>query len=221
MLHSGIGNPQFAFEEPPMRRLIAPAAFVLLILGQTGCSTMNNTEKGVGLGGLLGAGVGTAIGAATGNPKTGAVVGTLAGAGLGGIFGNDVDPTEKKQAEANVAAASYAYDQAQPGRIDEIVLMAKNGQSERVIINHIHQNRLRFVLTAVELNDLKANSVPDAVIVEMQNSTRRAVGTPHPRPVIVHEEVIYREPVYIRRAPPPVIFVDPYCPPGFGTHYRR
>lgn len=194
-----------------MRRLIVPAAFALLILGQTGCSTMNNTEKGVGLGGLIGAGVGTAIGVATGNPKTGAVVGTLAGAGIGGIIGNDVDRADNKEKDRQGVVAAQAYAEAQPNRVDEVVQMAKNGQSDRVIINHIRQNRMRFVLSANDLNYLKASSVPDSVIVEMQNA-----GEPAPRPVVV-----VREPVYIRQPPPPVIIMDPYGPPGFGMHYHH
>ncbi|MBN9517626.1 OmpA family protein, partial [bacterium] len=70
-----------------------PTLLMLAVLsaGAGGCSTMNNTEKGVGLGGLVGAGLGTAVGAATGNPKTGAVVGGLVGAGAGGLVGNSMN----------------------------------------------------------------------------------------------------------------------------------
>ena len=199
-----------------MRRKLAPRAFavtlMMLALVQTGCSTMNNTEKGVGLGGLLGAGVGTAIGAVTGNPRTGAVVGGLAGAGIGGIIGNDTDRTEKKQTDANVAAASYAYDQAQPARIDEIVQMAKNGQSDRVIVNHIRQSHMRFTLSAADLNYLKTNGVPDTVIVEMQ-TPNYPVGAGRTRQPVV----VVREPVYVREAPP-VVFVQPF---GYGYGHCR
>ena len=179
-----------------MLRTIALAiGLSVLAFASTGCTALSNTEKGVGLGGLIGAGVGTAVGAASGNPRTGAVVGGLLGAGAGGLIGNDIDREEKHRATDE--AAGRAYDRAQPARIDEIIRMAKNGQSERVIVNHIRQSRMRFALSADDLNDLKANGVPDAVIVEMQN-------TAEPSPVIV------REPVYIRRGPPPVIFVEPY-----------
>ena len=64
--------------------LTAGAAFTF---ASVGCSTMNQTEKGVLGGGAIGAGVGTLIGHATGNPKTGAVVGGLLGAGVGGTAG--------------------------------------------------------------------------------------------------------------------------------------
>lgn len=201
-----------------MRRVTA-LAFAISVFGQAGCSTLNNTEKGVGLGALIGTGVGTALGAATGNPKTGAVVGGLTGAGIGGLIGNDVDRTEKKQKDRQDVIAAQAYADAQPGRMEEIVTMFKSGQSERVIINHIQQNHLRFALSANDLNYLKSCAVPDAVIMEMQNSNQRGVVGPH-RPVVVREEVIIQEPVYIHRRPPPVVFVDPYAPPGFGMHFR-
>ena len=192
-------------------------AIAVLALAQTGCSSMNNTEKGVGLGGLLGAGVGTAIGVATGNPRAGAVIGGLTGAGVGGLVGNEADRTERKEKDKEIAAAGYAYDQAQPARIEEIVTMAKNGQSDRVIINHIQQNRMHFALGASDLNYLKQNAVPDTVIVEMQNAGER-VAVRQPRPVIVREQIIVRDPYY--GPPPGVVLVGPYghC----GHHgYRR
>ena len=178
-------------------------AIAILALAQTGCSTMSNTEKGIGLGAAGGAGVGALVGG-----KPGAIIGGLVGAGAGGLIGNDVDRVEKKDKE--IAAAGYAYDQAQPARIEEIVTMAKNGQSERVIIAFIRQNRMHFTLSANDLNYLKQNAVPDGVIVEMQSG-----GGPGPRPV-----VIVREPVY---GPPPVVFVEPYGPPppSFAFQYRR
>src|SRR5256885_13074115 len=82
------------------QRAIRCGLLVGLVLASAaggGCSTMSNTEKGVGLGGLLGAGVGTGIGALTHNPKTGAVVGGLAGAGIGGLVGNDMDRKDPHQ----------------------------------------------------------------------------------------------------------------------------
>ena len=76
-------------------------AIAIFALGQTGCSTMNNTEKGIGLGAAGGAGVGALVGG-----KTGAIVGGLVGAGAGGLIGNDVDRSEKKDKE--IAAAGCA-----------------------------------------------------------------------------------------------------------------
>lgn len=203
-----------------MYRKLTPIAFALglavISTAQTGCSTMSNTEKGVGYGAVGGSIIGTVIGAATGNPKTGAVIGGLAGAGVGGLIGDDIDHTEKKKKDRQEIAAAAAYSDAQPTRIDEVVQMVKNGQSDRIIINHIRQNRMRFVMNANDLNYLKQCNVPDTVIVEMQNASQPVVVAP-PKPVIIREQVIVHEPVYFAAPPPPIMYVEP----GVSMHFRR
>jgi len=188
----------------------------LLALSGTGCSTMNNTEKGALGGGAIGAGLGTLVGAATGNPKTGAVVGGLVGAGVGGIVGNDADNKERQEARVQQATATQAYADAQPQRVNEVIELARSGQSEQVIINHIREKGMTFSLSVAELNTLKANGVPDRVIAEMQNQ-RAVVTMPRQRTVVVREPV-YVDPYYgppVVYAPPPVIGVR------FGGPYRR
>jgi len=190
----------------------------LLACGGTGCSTMNNTEKGALGGGAIGAGLGTLVGAATGNPKTGAVVGGLVGAGVGGIVGNDADVKERQEARVQQAAATQAYANDQPQRMNEVIELARSGQSEQVIINHIRANNMSFVLSSADLNTLKSNGVPDRVILEMQSPQRAVVvAAPRHRP----REVVYvADPCY---GPPPVVFMRPPPPPvvGVGFTYRR
>src|SRR5918912_3807158 len=79
---------------------------VLLLPGMLtcGCASMTPTEKGVGAGGLIGAGTGALIGHATGHTGAGALIGAGVGALSGGLIGHAVDQSEKK-AEA-VAQAS-------------------------------------------------------------------------------------------------------------------
>ena len=189
----------------------------LLAVGGTGCSTMNNTEKGALGGGAIGAGLGTLVGAATGNPKTGAVVGGLVGAGVGGIVGNDADNKERQEARAQQVSATQAYADAQPQRMNEIIDLARSGQSEQVIINHIREKQMTFSLSVAELNTLKSNGVPDRVIAEMQ-SQRTVVVAPHRR-----RDVVYVADPYYYPPPPPVVFVRPPPPPivGVGFTYRR
>ena len=67
-----------------LRSVASVISVSVLTFASTGSTALSNTEKGIGLGGLIGAGVGTAVGAASGNPRTGAVVGGLLGAGAGG-----------------------------------------------------------------------------------------------------------------------------------------
>lgn len=78
--------------------LIALAALPALLLGPTGCETMNEHKVATGsvIGGLAGAGLGAIIGNQSHNPATGAVIGGLAGAALGGGIGYLLDQQEKK-----------------------------------------------------------------------------------------------------------------------------
>jgi len=189
--------------------------------GSVGCSSMNNTEKGVLAGGAIGAGLGTAIGAATKNPKTGAVVGTLLGAGVGGIIGNEADQKDEQRTEMRQAAQEQAYDRDQPGRVSEIVDLANAGTPEAQIINHIKNNRMTFSLSAGDLKYLNENRVPARVIETMQTSTKVSQAPVRRGPTVIREEVIVHEPVYItRRPPPPIMIMDPYCRPGLTVRGR-
>lgn len=199
-------------------RLAALAVGAVGLL-QTGCSTMNQTEKGVLGGGAIGAGLGTLIGSASGNPKTGAVVGGLLGAGVGGMIGNDADRKDEQDRQVRQSAADQAYRDDQPSRIAEIIDLTRQGQDETVILNHIRNNRMTFVLSSNDLNTLRTNNVSPRVIAAMQNSTQPAVVTRPSRPVVVREEVIVERPVYVA-PPPPVMVVDPYCRPGVHVYGR-
>lgn len=187
-----------------MTRLAVLVVGVAGLLG-TGCSTMNQTEKGTLAGGAIGAGVGTLIGSATGNPKTGAVVGGLLGAGTGAIIGNEADRKDDETRQVRQATAEQAYRDDQPTRIRQIIELTQNGQDETVIINHIKANRMTFVLSVEDLNTLKANNVSSRVIATMQASSQPVVVTSRPR--VIREEVIVERPVYV--APPPPVFYGP------------
>lgn len=61
----------------------------------TGCSSLNKTQKGVGIGAAGGAVVGGVIGRVAGNTAMGAIIGAAVGGTAGGIIGRRMD----KQAE--------------------------------------------------------------------------------------------------------------------------
>ena len=69
---------------------------LMVVLG--GCSQpLNKREKGVLVGGGLGAASGAIIGATTSRNKVkGGVIGAAAGGILGGVIGNNVDVKKKK-----------------------------------------------------------------------------------------------------------------------------
>jgi surface antigen len=172
-------------------------------LWTTGCSTMDNTEKGVGLGGLLGAGAGTAIGAATGNPKTGAVVGGLLGAGVGGAIGADADREERKEVRQAQAAAAAAAAPQQLGMMD-VVKMCQQSVDPNVIINQIRNSGSTFNLSNGDIEYLTQCNVPPQVIAAMQAARPgMVVGAPPPT-------------VVVTRPPPAVIVAS-----GYYYGYRR
>ncbi|WP_439620785.1 glycine zipper domain-containing protein [Gemmata sp.] len=182
-------------------------------LGSTGCSTMNNTEKGAVAGGAIGTGVGLLAGAATGNPRTGAAVGGLLGGGLGAVAGNEQDRKDERTREV-IQAQAVAGSQAQRMGLTDVIHMAQQGHDDQVIINQIRSTGSSFQLTASDLDFLKNNSVSARVIAEMQSA--RPVAAP--TRVIVREAptVIYQEPVF---GPP--VYLGPPRPVIYGGYYRR
>src|SRR5437867_5955627 len=94
------------------------------VLFTCGCSSMSETEKGVGTGGLIGAGTGALIGHATGHTGAGALIGAGVGALSGGLVGHAVDESERKT-EAQMAAAGRG-----PLGITDVVQMAQSHVSD-------------------------------------------------------------------------------------------
>ena len=195
---------------------------LMIAASGTGCSTMSNTEKGVGVGGLLGAGVGTAIGAATGNPKTGAVVGGLVGAGVGGVVGNEADERDRERAHAKDMAQiqqATAVAEAQKMGMIDVVQMNQNGIAPNLIINQIRSSGSTFSLAPSDINYLNEQRVPNEVIAAMQQARPAAtvVRPGRPRTVVVQEPetIIYERPYYSR----PVYVAPPG--PSFGVTYVR
>jgi Glycine zipper len=173
-----------------------------------GCSSMSDTEKGAGLGGLIGAGTGAVIGNATGHTGAGALIGAGVGAVSGGLIGHAVDE-DKKQTDAKVAAAMAA--QQGPMGITDVVYLAQQHVSDDLIITQIRTTHSVFQLSANDTVWLKQQGVSDAVIQEMLATASR-----YPR------RVYSAAPVY----PQPIYVVDPAPPPvavgvGFGYYGHR
>ena len=193
----------------------------------TGCSTLNNTEKGALGGAVVGTGLGTAIGAATGHTGAGAVIGGLAGTAGGALVGNDIDKTERRNKDvAQAVALADAQAQAQRMGIADVIALAQAGHSDTVIINQMRSTRSTFQLVASDLDMLKNAGVSQRVIAEMQASR----PAPSPARVVVRETgpVVYEAPpaVVVRPAPVLVVGGPPrhyHCGPyyGGGIYYGR
>jgi hypothetical protein len=182
-------------------------ALILSILFACGCSSMSETEKGTGLGGLIGAGTGALIGNATGHTGAGALIGAGVGAVSGGLIGHAVDECDKKT-DVKIAAAAA---QQGPMGITDVVYLAQQHVTDEVIISQIRSTHSMFQLSAGDTVWLKQQGVSDAVVQEMLATANR-----YPRRVYSAAPV-YSQPVYVVEPPPPVAV-------GFGfgySHYGR
>ena len=196
------------------RRVLTVALILIAGPFTTGCSSMSNTGKGALAGGGIGAGAGALIDRATGGKGgAGAVVGGITGAVLGGAIGNDMDQREKAtlQARADEAEAHAAAGARQLGMAD-VMQMAREGQSDEVIINQIRTTGSTYTLSAEDLRMLRSNNVSDRVIIEMQNCRPDR----HPRP----RYIVAPPPPVVYAPPPPVYVVGPPPPPVFGVGVR-
>jgi hypothetical protein len=174
----------------------------VLTVGASGCSTMDNTSKGAGIGGALGTGAGLAVGAATHPPLLGAAVGGLTGAGVGAAIGNDQDRVDQQKRDFQQATAVANAQAQQRMGMTDVIAMVQQGHDEQVIINQIRNTGSVFQLSPSDLNYLKQNNVPSRVIVEMQTA----------RPVLMAAPSV----VYQPAPAPPVVFVQPR-----PYYYRR
>ena len=87
-----------------------------MLIGETSCSTMNNTGKGALIGGGGGAALGAGLGAIVGGGKgagIGSAIGAAVGAGAGALIGNRMDKQQKQLQEqlANEAKVEKVTDQ--------------------------------------------------------------------------------------------------------------
>lgn len=78
-------------------KTVKTIALGLILTGMVsiGCKSLNNTQKGVGIGAAGGAVVGGVIGKVAGNTAMGAIIGAAVGGTAGGVIGRKMD----KQAE--------------------------------------------------------------------------------------------------------------------------
>jgi surface antigen len=181
-----------------MRPMQMLCGVIVPILLASGCSTMNNTERGAAAGGVIGAGTGALVGSATGHPGAGALVGAGVGAVSGGLIGNAVDKSEQRQA----AIAAANNPPRGPLGITDVAQLAQAHVSDALIINQIRATGSVFRLSSMDTIWLKQNGVSDAVVQEMLVSANR-----------VPSRVYSAVPVYVAEPPPVAV--------GVGIGYGR
>jgi hypothetical protein len=186
-----------------------------------GCSTMNNTERGLLGGGLLGAGVGTVAGLAVGDPVAGAAIGAGVGAGVGGLHGHSLDRAEQV-GEIRGMQKMQAHQAAQVPPLSkyDVVKLAQNHVSDDLIVNQIRESGSMYQLTAEDILMLRRSGVSDRVIMEMQNSRFRQPAPPPPGTVtVIHQTppppAVHFGIGYIHRSP------GYWRPPHHHPHHHR
>lgn len=107
----------------------------LLVTLVTGCSQpLNKREKGVLVGGGLGAATGAIIGAAVGAPGAGAAIGGAVGAVGGGIIGDQFQGVENRQnyqqAQINAQQRELRRQRRELNRIKRKKVVRKKYQYE-------------------------------------------------------------------------------------------
>ena len=186
-----------------IRHKLFLASALALASGAAGCAHMTPTERGMGVGGLIGAGTGALVGNAVGKTGAGALVGAGVGALTGGLMGNAVEQAEHR---AEVRAANAAAAQAPPrgplGMMD-VVSMSQSGVSDPVIISQIRTTGSVFHLSSNDTIYLEQQGVSDPVITEMLATANRYPPRRIYTPVPVYPAPVY-QPVYVVPPPPPV-----------------
>jgi uncharacterized protein YcfJ len=124
-----------------MYRSLLPHWLLVPAFVACGCSSMNNTDKGVLAGGTIGAGTGALIGAASRHPGAGAAIGGLVGALTGGLIGHDMDRTEHRQQEAAAAQAARSLG------LTDVIYLSQQRVSDDVIINQIRTTGSTYTLS--------------------------------------------------------------------------
>lgn len=170
----------------------------LLLAGLgAGCSGMSHTDKGVVGGGLIGAGAGALIGAATGNPGLGAAIGGVGGAAVGGVTGAVADNAQAK-GYAQGVAHTHAMQAAQKQMtVGDVISLTHQHIPENIIIQQIRSTGTAFNLTTNDIILLKQNGVSDGVVHEMQSRNYKT------GPVMVAPAPIYKQVTVIHHEPPP------------------
>src|ERR1700676_3554710 len=100
----------------------------LLAVFSSGCSNMNNTQKGAVVGGAGGTVVGAIVGKQLGNTGAGAAIGAVTGLAAGALVGKSEDDTEARDNAERTAAHEHEMRVREERAVtnSDVVNMAQN-----------------------------------------------------------------------------------------------
>lgn len=142
---------------------------VALLVGSTGCSSLNNTTKGAMIGTGAGAGLGAGIGALIGGGKgaaIGALIGTAAGATTGTLIGKKMD---KQKAELEKIQGAKVETITDPNNLEGIKVTFENGILFKTGKSDISQSAMQSLSEFA--NSLKSNPSTDVTILGFTDNT--------------------------------------------------
>jgi uncharacterized protein YcfJ len=144
----------------------------------TGCETKAGT--GALVGGAAGAGIGAIVGHNShGRTGSGALIGGAIGAIGGGLIGNEMDKSDRREAQerryedrAHAAPPREAY--VDSGRVskEDVIAMSHRGYRDSEIMDRIDRSGTVYHLSAADENDLRDARVSENVIREMRETER-------------------------------------------------
>jgi uncharacterized protein YcfJ len=135
---------------------------LVTVVVASGCSNVNNTQKGAGLGAVVGHQFG-----ATG---AGAVVGGLAGTAFGALAGNAQDEADRR----DQLARQVAYERAARDRRSylmsnrDVLHMVSSGCSDKLVCETIRDRGGQFELSPESVVQLHQYGCSDSVIAAMR-----------------------------------------------------
>ena len=194
---------------PSGANMKAKLLFLLSVLSVPACvglgqSPYYHRDRGLGLGALVGAVTGGAIGNNNGQTVEGALIGGAVGALTGAAIGDSVD--------VDIARNNAVYEQrmarqmSQAVSVSDVMTMTQSRLSDSVIVTHIRTYGVAARPQANDLILLSNAGVSEAVINAMQTAPL-AVAEPAPAPPPAYRNVIVREHYY---APP--VYAVPVAP---------
>jgi uncharacterized protein YcfJ len=145
------------------------SALVTVVVA-SGCSNVNNTQKGAGLGAVGGTALGAVVGHQFGATGAGAVVGGLAGTAFGALAGNAQDEADRR----DHLARQVAYERAARDRRSyqmgnrDVLHMVSSGCSEKLVCETIRDRGGQFDLSPESVIQLHQYGVSDGVIAAMR-----------------------------------------------------
>jgi uncharacterized protein YcfJ len=136
----------------------------------SGCSNVNNTQKGAGLGAVGGSALGAVVGHQFGATGAGAVVGGLAGTAFGALAGNAQDEADRR----DQLARQVAYERAARDRRSylmsnrDVLHMVSSGCSDKLVCETIRDRGGQFELSPESVVQLHQYGCSDSVIAAMR-----------------------------------------------------